>query len=370
MRTVEIRLKQLLLRLIGSFRSGSQYAYSQLPVGLFKRIVIIRQHDQLGDLLIATPAIRAVRRRFPEAFIAVVAREYTAPILSHNPHIDEVIVFYEKLWRWNFRRAATFWKSLRGRFDCAVVLNTISRSTSSDLIALLSGAKFIVGPDHLSLGGTDQELIYNVVVPRSPLEKHEIERNLDIVRSLGADENDLEYDLVLTDEEVHRAEKIYQSLSIPRGRKVVGVHFGALNPSKCFPLEKLAEVIDWMVEQFNSEIVLIIGPNEIARREFLISRLRHTVHSAPLMPLRIMAALMRHCCIILCNDTGTLHIAASQSIPTVSFHSVSDPTIWKPPHPRHIAVRADDSRVDSITVAQVQTAVREAMTKFVKESNS
>jgi ADP-heptose:LPS heptosyltransferase len=369
MRSVEFHLKRLLLRLIGSFRSGSRYTISQLPLASFKRIVIIRQHDQLGDLLIATPAIRAVRRRFPDAFIAVVAREYTAPILAHNPHIDEVIVFYEKLRRWNFRRAATFWKSLRGGFDCAVLLNTISRSSSSDLIALLSGAKFIVGPDHLSFGGKDPELIYNVVVPRSSREKHEIERNLDIVRSLGADENDLEYDLVLTDEEVRSAERIYQSLSIPRGRKVVGVHYGALNPSKCFPLEKLAEVIDWMVEQFNAQIMLLTGPKEFERREFLISRLHHTVYSAPLVPLRIMAALMRHCSVILCNDTGTLHIAASQKIPTVSFHSLSDPSIWKPPHPRHIAVRADDSKIDSITVAQVQSAVRAAMANVVGVSN-
>ena len=353
MRSVELFLKRFLLRLIGLFRSA-------LPQRNFTRRSIPSNASSSSastinwaDLLIATPAIRAVRKRFPNAYIAFVAREYMAPILAHNPSIDEVIVFYEKLWRWNPSRALHFWKSIRQGFDCAVVLNTISRSTSSDLIALFSGAKFIVGPGHLPLNGLSSEVIYNVIVPRSPLPMHEIERNIDIVRVLGAEENDFEYDLVLTDEEVERAERIYQSLLIDSKKKVVGIHFGALNPSKCFSLEKLAGIIDWMVEEFGCEI-LIIGPKEIERKEFLLSKLHHPGHSAPIMPLRIMAALIRHCGLILCNDTGTLHIAASQRVPTVSFHFLSEPSIWKPPHRRHIAVRAEDMRIDSITIEQAQ----------------
>ena len=366
MQTLERILKRFLLRLIGVFRSGAHYTVTQLPVRSFNRILIIRQHDQLGDLLIATPALRAVRRRFPDAFIAVVVREYTAPIVQNNPYIDEVIVFYEKLWRWNLRKLIFFWKSIRNKFDCAIVLNTISRSLSSDLVALVSGAKFIVGPDHLMLDASSPEKIYNVLVSRSSSQMHEIDRNLDIVRILGADENDFEYDLVLTDAEVNEAEKIYQSLKIGLGKMVVGVHFGALNPSKCFPLEKLSVIIDWMAEKFDAEIVLIISPNEIERRKIVMSAVHHRIFTAPVMPLRIMAAFLRHLNLVLCNDTGTLHLAASQRVPTVSFHSLSDPAIWKPPHSRHIAVRADDSLITSITVGEVQAAVVTALKKYVR----
>ena len=362
---LEVTLKRLLFRLINVFRSGTRYAASQLPINAFNRILIVRQHDQLGDLLIATPVLRAMRRRFPNAFIAVVVREYTAPVVDNNPYVDEVIVFYEKLWRWNIRKLIMFWKSLRNRFDCVIVLNTISRSLSSDIIALLSGAKYIVGPDHLMLDPSIPEKVYNVPIRRSTAQKHEIERNLDIVRALGADENDFEYDLVLTDAEVNEAEKIYQSLGIAAGKTVVGVHFGALNPSKCFPLDKLVAVIDWMIEKFSVEVVLIISRNEIERKEIVMSTAHHKLYEAPVMPLRIMAAFLRHMSLVLCNDTGTLHIAASQRVPTISFHSLSDPAIWKPPHPRHIAVRAADSLITSITVEQVQKAVVTSMKKFV-----
>ncbi|HTX18002.1 MAG TPA: glycosyltransferase family 9 protein [Bacteroidota bacterium] len=366
MRSVERFLKSVLLRIVTSVRSLFVSPPQQLSPDSIRKILIIRQHDQLGDLLLATPSIRAVRRRFPGAFVAVVVREYTAPVLEHNPHVDEVIVFYEKLWRWNLRRAARFYRQVRAGFDCAIVLNTISRSVTSDFIALLSGARWIVGPDHLPMGGSGKEMIYNVPAHRSCEPLHEIARNLEVVSVLGARENDFEYDLVLTDKEVEQAEETFAALGMASGERIVGVHFGALNPFKCFPLEKLAEVIDWIVERYGCEVLLITGPKELERREYLLSRLHHRVSTAPLMPLRVMAALLRHCAILLCNDTGILHVAASQRVPTVSFHSLSDPEIWKPPHDRHVAVRASDARIESITVEQVEQAFTRLWSKVVE----
>jgi ADP-heptose:LPS heptosyltransferase len=370
MQSLELYLQRILLRSITLFLSRPKYSAAQLPIDSFKRILIVRQHDQLGDLLIATPAIRAVRKRFPNAFIAVVAREYTAPILECNPYVDEVITFYEKLWRWNIRKAISFWRSLRGDhgFECAIVLNTISRSLSSDLIALLSRARYIVGSDHLSHDASRPETIYNVISHRSAGQMTEISRNIEIVQTLGAEMNDFEYDLVLKDAEVIEAERNFQTLIINPRKDIVGVHFGALNPSRCFPLDILARIIDWTIENYDVEIVLIVSPNEIQRREYLVSQLSHKVHFAPVMPLRVMAAFMRHLSLFICNDTGTLHIASSQRVPTVSFHSSSDPAIWKPPHSRHIALRADDGLIASITVEQVKAAITSATKMFSVKS--
>ena len=366
MHSLERALQRILLRSITSLFSRPKIASAKIPIDAFKRILIVRQHDQLGDLLIATPAIRAVRKKFPNAFIAVVAREYTAPVLECNPYIDEVIIFYEKLWRWNLRKVISFWRSVRENrgFDCAIVLNTISRSLSSDLIALLSRAKYIVGSDHISHDPSRPEKIYNVISQRADGQMTEIGRNIQIARALGAEMNDFEYDLVLLDEEILQAERIFQACRINSRKPCVGVHFGALNPSKCFPLDRLARIIDWTIEHYDVAIVLIAGPNDIEKREYLVSQLTHKVSIVPLMPLRVMAAFLRHLSLFICNDTGTLHIASSQRVATVSFHSLSDPAIWKPPHARHIAVRADDGLISSITVEQVQNAVTTAVKRF------
>ncbi|MBW7889160.1 MAG: glycosyltransferase family 9 protein [Bacteroidetes bacterium] len=363
MASFEKSLKRFLLRLAALFRPSGFFTPQEIPIESFKKILVIRQHDQLGDLLITTPALHALRKKFPYAFIAVVVREYTAPVMLNNPNVDEVIIFYEKLKRWNISRLVHFWRRLRssGGFDCTIVLNTISRSTSSDVIALLSKAKYIVGPDHLPKEKNDSELIYTVLSHRSEKLQTEIEHNLDIVSVLGAAPDGFEYDLAVTNRERIEAENIFLAMAVPKGKKVIGVHFGTLDTTRRFPLEKLAELINWMKEKYSAEIILIIGPNETESREYLLSLLRYPVISAPIMKLRVAAAFMKHLNVFLCNDTGTLHIASAMRVPTVSFHSLNDPAVWKPPHPRHIAVRAEDHRITSITVAMAQEAVKKQL---------
>ena len=359
MKAIEQFFKRLLLQFIGILHSERKFSPRELPINHLKRILIVRQHDQLGDLLIATPAIRAVRKKFPNAYISVVVREYTAPLMWDNPNVDEIIVFYEKLNKWNFQTAKLFLDQLRrdGGYDCAIVLNTVSRSLSSDIIAFLSKAKFIIGPNHLKLDYSIPEKIYNVLTPRSPKPQLEIEHNLDIVRAIGVPPDGLEYDLSLDEDDKLEAEKVHYALKIGAGI-IVGVHFGTLDDTRRFPIAKLARVIDWMKSTQEIEVVLIIGPNELKMRDELLRTLKSKIITAPVMPLRVAAAFMKKMNLFICNDTGTLHIAAALHIPTVSFHSVNDPAVWKPPFDRHIAVRADDKKITSISVDQTIEAIK------------
>jgi ADP-heptose:LPS heptosyltransferase len=360
MNSIERFLKRLLLQIIGLFRSGRKISPRELPVNRLKRILIVRQHDQLGDLLITTPAIRAVRRRFPNAYIGVVVREYTAPVIWDNPNVDEIIVYYEKLKKWNMQMFSLFLDQLRrdGGYDCAIVLNTISRSVSSDIIAVLSKAKYIIGPDHLKLDPDMPEKIYNVITPRSQHQQLEIEHNLDIVKAIGVPADGYEYDLSLDEEEQKEANKIYHELHLESGSMKIGVHFGTLDPTRRFPLPKLARVIDWIKNNTESDVILIVGPNEVRMRDELLRMLKTKVACAPQMPLRISAAFIQRLNLFLCNDTGTLHIASALRVPTLSFHSANDPAVWKPPHPRHTAVRAHDAKITSITAEQVIDALK------------
>jgi ADP-heptose:LPS heptosyltransferase len=356
-------MKRLLVSLLHRFARRPPLSPGELPLASLKKILVVRQHDQLGDLLISTPAIRALRLRFPDAFIAVVVRDYTRPMMENNPNVDRLIVFHDQLKRWSWTGAREFWRDLRGGggFDCAVVLNTVSRSLSSDLIALLSRARYIVGPDHLRPDPGLAEGVYNVLTHRDPGTQTEIEHNLDVVRALGAAPDSLEYDLSLTNDERLEAEGAFLSLALAPSKLVVGVHFGTYLESRRFPLERLAEVIDAMIARYEVEVVLMIGPQETGLREHLLSLLSHRVHCAPLMPIRVSAAFMAHLDLFMCNDTGTLHIASSQRTPTVSFHGLNDPAVWKPPHERHFPVRAADRMITSITVPQTMDVVAKAI---------
>ncbi|MDP1675852.1 MAG: glycosyltransferase family 9 protein [Bacteroidota bacterium] len=352
-------LKRFLLQVIGILRPVRKTLPRELPINRFKRILIVRQHDQLGDLLISTPTIRAVRKRYPNAYIAVVVREYTAPMVWDNPHVDEIIVFHEKLQKWNLSVLRSFLGQLRkdGGFDIAIMLNTVSRSFSSDLIALAAKSKYIIGPNHLKLVPDLPEKIYNILSPRTQKLQLEIEHNLDIVKTFGVPPDGYDYDLTLDDEEITEAAKIHYNLKISSGM-TIGVHFGTLDVTRRFPLVKLAKVIDWIKSHDEYEVVLIVGPNEIKLHQELLRMIKSKVLSAPVMSLRVSAAFIKRMDLFICNDTGTLHIASAMQVPTVSFHSLNDPAVWKPPHERHIAVRAEDKKITSITVEQAIEAVK------------
>jgi ADP-heptose:LPS heptosyltransferase len=363
MYSAELFVKRLLIRILHRWAVRPFCAPMDVPLASLKRILVVRQHDQMGDLLISTPAVRALRLRFPDAFIAVVVRDYTRAMMENNPNIDQLIIFHDQLKNWSWAEAKKFWNELRGGggFDCAIVLNTVSRSFSSDLIALLSRARYIVGPDHIRQDTALPEKIYNVSAHRDPKKKTEIEYNLDVVGVLGAVPDSLEYDLVPTNGERMEAENIFSSLSIPKGKTVIGVHFGTLLITRRYPVEMLAGVIDAMIEKFDAEVALIVGPNEVELRKYLLTLLHHRVYAAPLMPIRVSAAFMNHLDLFVGNDTGTLHIASARRVPTVTLYGPTDPTIWKPPHARHFAVIAADRVITSITLEQAMAVIAEAL---------
>ena len=116
-----------------------------------RRILVVRLSAR-GDLVFASPLAGALRRRYPDAYIAWVAEERTAEIIVHNPHLDEVIVWQRGAWkrlllRWRWgtlaREAVDFFASLRERrFDVAIDAQGLLRS---GLVAFLSGAPVRIG---------------------------------------------------------------------------------------------------------------------------------------------------------------------------------------------------------------------------------
>ena len=367
METLEIALKKFLISVINALHPLKRISPGDLPLSLIKRILIVKQHDQLGDLLVTTPAIRAVRKRFPGASIAIVVREYTVPLMWENTNVDDIILFRENLKRWNWQMLKAFWNQLRsgGGFDCAIVFNSVSRSFSSDLIAALSKATYIVGPNHIPLEQGMPERVYNVQTLRSRKVQHEAEHYLDIVRQIGVKPDGLEYDLQLTADEESEADRILFDVGVRAGVPWIGVHFGALNRDKRLPFDKLAKAIEWMKAHYDCEIMLIVGPNEVRHSNELMNRFRkREVIPIPLQPLRTSCAVIKKLHLLLCNDTGTMHIASACKVATVSFHSISDPVQWKPPHERHIALRAADKRIGSITLEMITTAIQTQLEKL------
>ena len=162
-----------------------------VPFDRIRRVLVIRSHDQLGDFLLSTPALEALRSRFPEAHIGILVRSYCRDAVKNNPCIDSILVHYENGRQWTPPRIRTLAAGLIKKWDMAVVLSSESHSLTSDLWAYLSGAKYIAGSERFVFDGCSRNFFYNLTAPDGGPEKHQSARNLEIVEQFGARTNDL-----------------------------------------------------------------------------------------------------------------------------------------------------------------------------------
>lgn len=359
---IEKRLKTRVLKWLASRPLGNRRAPpGTVDTDPIDSILIIRQHDQFGDFLLTTPAIHALRARFPTARLSLVVRAYLYPVALNNPDVDEVLLFHESGFRWRPRDIRSFVDLMRDPVDLAIVFNTVSHSLSSDLIAWLSGAPVVMGPETPTFDHLDHNPFYTINVPVRPEPRHQIQRNLDVVRQVGADTDDLSYRYAMTAEERAAGRAVIDGLAGDPGKPggpgpkgpgpagpVVAVHFGTGDARKRYPMEQLARVCDELAARRSARILVIPAPGEDELLRALREAASVPLHDAPPLSLREVAGVIHAVDLLVCNDTGVLHLAAAVKTPTLSFHATSDPAWWKPTGRRHRAFFAASQRIGEI----------------------
>lgn len=168
-----------------------------------KRILVIRP-DRVGDVILATPLLRELRKSFPNSFIAVMVRPYVKDVLLNNPNIDEIIIddFEGEHKGWK-----GFWKQVlklrKYKFNIALHLLPTQRHA---FMTFLAGIKKRISVG-IKLYGV---LTFMKYVSRNnyiPL-RHEADYSLDLGRKIGVKSNNLEPEIFLTPEEIEQAQKL------------------------------------------------------------------------------------------------------------------------------------------------------------------
>ena len=360
-RTIERGLKIRTLQWLGRHQVMPVLTPEEIDWTGVNRILVIRQHDQFGDFLLTTPALRALRLRFPQARITLVVRDYLEPVARNNPDIDHLLVFHESAWRWTPHAILQFKEELATPFDLAVVFNTVSHSLSSDLIAAFSGARVRLGPETPTFDHCTVNPFYTLLAPVDPAQKHQVDRNLDVVRYIGAETDSHQYRFRLTDAEEVSGRLTLASLLPSSARRVIGLHFGTGDIRKRYPIAQLAHVCDQLGHDSATALLAIPAPGEDALLDALTKLTTVPLIQMPTLPLRIVASVLDQLNLLICNDTGVLHLAAAVNTPTVSFHAISDPAVWKPIGPRFIGLYARNGSIGTIPVDEVITAVQDAL---------
>jgi heptosyltransferase II len=341
----------------------STLAPEQFDKSSVNKILIIRQHDQIGDFILSTPALRAVRESFPEAFIALAVRPYFAPAAMHNKYVDQVIVTYERFGDLSLLRLRRFKKDIHQGFDLAVLLNTVSHSLTSDLVAHWSGARWVLGPDHLPFGGTTRNFFYNFLAPYPDVKCHQSLRNLEILSYLNISTDNPRVNMTLLPEETAWADEFLLQHGRDAKRPLITIQAGAAKAGNRWPMEHFAKAASQLADEFGAQFVLTWGPKEAAIGEELTRQIEPHVLFGGLLDLRKTAALFSRSDVVLCNDTGVMHLAAAVEAPLVAIFGPTDPAEWKPIGDEFIAVRAEDHQTASVTPEMVVVAARQIIIK-------
>ena len=223
---------------------------SDLDLGGVRRVLLISA-TALGDTLFSTPAIRALKERFPAWELEVLAHRVFGALLAHNPHVGRIYTYPGRN-----RRLLTLARDLRRRaYDLVVILH--GNDPEATLLAHLTGSPYIIGSARSPLA-----FAYSATVaPTDPYE-HAIERRLNYVRLLGADTADKRMDLFLPPGETDRAAAILTENFGAVPPRLMAFHPTGSDPYKWWPAASFVELGNFLYESYQAPLLIISGTGD------------------------------------------------------------------------------------------------------------
>jgi lipopolysaccharide heptosyltransferase II len=299
-----------------------------------KKILVIRT-GSLGDVLLITPLLHALRESFPSAYIAVLIPPLAHECLMDNPYVNKIITADLALRRGTFNPLKIMRLGFRLRkeqFDLGLDLRGDVRNM---LILYLSKTKYRVSFGNTSGGDF---LLHKVVTYRK---KHEIDSSLDLLRALGIEMKNRNMVLKVDESDSSFIRKLLAKQGIRRGEFIVGFHPSSSWMFKDWPAEKFAQLGDHLTAQYGAKVI-ILGKN---KKDYEIAqRISHLMAMKPILAmddlnLRQMVALIAQMAVFVCNSSAPAHLAAVTSTPTIVLFGSDEMLLWL--HEKQIGLKRD-----------------------------
>ncbi len=304
--------------------------HERRPRGLSEvsRVLVVRL-DEVGDLIMTTPLLRELRRNIPRAWITLVVQSHTYNLVERCPYVNEVAT-YDKdpdVTGWLLRR---HWRALvlaskhlwHRRFDLAIVPRWDADVSHASFLAYFSGAPWRLGYSEKITYRKSQEnrgydhLFTHVMKGNGP--KHEVERNLHVIRRMGWTVHQKHLEIWLGPEDERFAEAVLSRNDVRPEDPLVAFGPGAGTPGRMWPVHNFAELGAWLRDEFDARILVVGGEGEEHLGRELERRLGDTVIDVVgQTTLRQAAALLKRCQLYCGNDSGPMHLAAAAGLAVV-----------------------------------------------------
>lgn len=292
--------------------------------------ILIRGTNWIGDAVMSIPAIRAIRKSYPEAFIAVLAKPWVADVYRLLPEIDEMFIFRDPGIHCGVRGKIRLAGELRKReFDLALLLQN---AIEAAIITWLAGIKLRAGYNTDLRGFL---LTHSVLLSKELKQIHQTQYYLEMVKALGCQDTETEVQLIPDKEMKQLAVELIGRYDL-KNKKMVGIAPGATyGPAKIWPPDRFAKVADLIMEKRNTAVLLFGGKDDRKITTTVRSLARHDIIDlGGKTNLREALALISYCNLFISNDSGLMHLAAAFGVPTVAIFGSTNPKTTSPLGPK------------------------------------
>ncbi len=305
----------------------------------FKNILVIRT-DRMGDVILTTPSIKALRQHFPDAKISVLVAPATRELVEGNPNIDEVIVFD----RQGAHRGLRVFKLIRylrrQNFDLAILFHT---KKITNLICFLANI-----PNRIGYKNEKYGFLLTLGLPddRPEGSKHEAQYCLDVLKPIGIQSNDLALYVPVGNKEEQWVNSFLVGQGIHPHDRLVAVHPGASCISKRWAPAKFAELINKIQSKFDYKIV-IIGNQDV---KSIVNEIKSHLNKPVVdvigeTTVRQLVSLLKRSQTLISNDSGPVQVAAALQKPVIVLYGRNQPGLsakrWRPLSDKSIVLQKD-----------------------------
>jgi len=297
-----------------------------------ERILVI-QFRQIGDVLLSTPVLRALRQHYPQSYIAFLTEPSPGRVLQGNLCLDAVFIRPRHV---TWRQQWQLWRQIRRqRFD--LVIDLIGNPRSA-LLTYLSGAKH-----RLAFARFPRSLLYTMLVRHHPVPdvpEYTVAKRLRLLEPLGIQATDLTLSLAYTQREQDAVATFLRAHSIAPDDLLICIDPTTPVLTRQWPGAHFSALADMLSERLGARVLLLWGPGEEAQVQAIAAAARSRPTLIPAWGLDTLAALLARADLFVGCNSAPLHIAVSQGIPTLTIMGATLSVNWIPPEPQHRAVLA------------------------------
>ena len=280
------------------------------------RILVIKLRA-IGDVLLSTVVLKSLRDAFPQSAIDFLTENASREVLAGNPWVNS-IVSYNSTAMGSLSLVA---EVRRGRYDLVIDLFGNPRSA---VVTYASGARWRVG---YRFGW--RQYCYNIVVEPRGGEVHNTEFNLDALRAIGVPVTESAAYFPVDEGSKRFAGEFFAE------KKLTDAFVVALNPgggwrAKRWGIRQLAEFADLIVNRHGARVVIVWGPGEREGAEQVRSLMKSAADLIPPANLKQLGAILRLTSVLVTNDSGPMHIAATLGTPVVAIFGPTRPQLQGP----------------------------------------